>query len=100
MKKQELATVLRDRLELGSLKDANRVIDEFAKILSEAMVAGDEVTLPDVGTFKTAMSAGELMLCSGAETYRVEDTMYHILKTADNLEMSEESCSIPCCWKT
>ena len=35
------------------------------------------------------MSAGELMLCSGAETYRVEDTMYHILKTADNLEMSE-----------
>ena len=38
---------------------------------------------------KTAMSAGELMLCSGAETYRVEDTMYHILKTADNLEMSE-----------
>lgn len=57
MKKQELATVLRDRLELGSLKDANRVIDEFAKILSEAMVAGDEVTLPDVGTFKTVMSA-------------------------------------------
>ena len=50
MKKQELATVLRDRLELGSLKDANRVIDEFAKILSEAMVAGDEVTLPDVGS--------------------------------------------------
>ena len=38
---------------------------------------------------KTAMSAGELMLCSGAETYLVEDTMYHILKTADNLEMSE-----------
>lgn len=38
---------------------------------------------------KTAMSAGELMLCSGAETYRVEDTMHHILKTADNLEMSE-----------
>ena len=38
---------------------------------------------------KTAMSAGELMLCRGAETYRVEDTMYHILKTADNLEMSE-----------
>lgn len=52
MKKQELATVLRDRLELGSLKDANRVIDEFAKILSEAMVAGDEVTLPDVGISK------------------------------------------------
>lgn len=38
---------------------------------------------------KTATLAGELMLCSGAETYRVEDTMHHILKTADNLEMAE-----------
>lgn len=33
----------------------------------------------------TALLAGEIMLCSGAETYRVEDTMYHILKTS-NLE--------------
>lgn len=31
----------------------------------------------------TAVLAGEIMLCSGAETYRVEDTMYHILKTAE-----------------
>lgn len=31
----------------------------------------------------TAMLAGEIMLCSGAETYRVEDTMYHILKTSN-----------------
>ena len=38
---------------------------------------------------KTAALAGELMLCSGAETYRVEDTMHHILKTADNLEIAE-----------
>ncbi len=38
---------------------------------------------------KTAALAGELMLCSGAETYRVEDTMHHILKTADNLEMAD-----------
>lgn len=38
---------------------------------------------------KTAMLAGEIMLCSGAETYRIEDTMHHILKTADNLEMAE-----------
>ena len=30
----------------------------------------------------TAVLAGEIMLCSGAETYRVEDTMYHILKTS------------------
>lgn len=30
----------------------------------------------------TAILAGELMLCSGAETYRVEDTMNHILRTA------------------
>lgn len=30
----------------------------------------------------TAVLAGELMLCSGAETYRVEDTMNHILRTA------------------
>lgn len=29
----------------------------------------------------TAILAGELMLCSGAETYRVEDTMNHILNT-------------------
>nr|WP_317282364.1 threonine/serine exporter family protein [uncultured Sellimonas sp.] len=31
----------------------------------------------------TAMLAGKLMLQSGAETYRVEDTMHHILKTSD-----------------
>ena len=31
----------------------------------------------------TAMLAGEIMICSGAETYRVEDTMYHILKTSN-----------------
>jgi uncharacterized membrane protein YjjP (DUF1212 family) len=32
----------------------------------------------------TAMLAGELLLRSGAETYRVEDTMYHILKTSNS----------------
>ena len=32
----------------------------------------------------TAMLAGEIMLCSGAETYRVEDTMYHHVQA--NLE--------------
>lgn len=37
----------------------------------------------------TAMMAGEIMLCSGAETYRVEDTMHHIIKTADELEIAE-----------
>lgn len=31
----------------------------------------------------TAVLAGEIMMCSGAETYRVEDTMYHILKTSE-----------------
>ncbi len=31
----------------------------------------------------TAVLAGEIMICSGAETYRVEDTMYHILKTSE-----------------
>lgn len=31
----------------------------------------------------TAVLAGEIMLCSGAETYRVEDTMNHILKTSE-----------------
>lgn len=36
----------------------------------------------------TAVLAGEIMLCSGAETYRVEDTMYHILKTS-NMESIE-----------
>lgn len=36
----------------------------------------------------TAMLAGEIMLCSGAETYRVEDTMYHILKTS-NVESTQ-----------
>ena len=30
----------------------------------------------------TAVLAGEIMLQSGAETYRVEDTMCHILKTS------------------
>lgn len=31
----------------------------------------------------TAVLAGEIMLSSGAETYRVEDTMSHILKTSN-----------------
>lgn len=31
----------------------------------------------------TAVLAGEIMLSSGAETYRVEDTMCHILKTSE-----------------
>lgn len=31
----------------------------------------------------TAVLAGEIMLCSGAETYRVEDTIHHILKTSE-----------------
>ena len=30
----------------------------------------------------TAMRAGEIMLVSGAETYRVEDTMYRMLATS------------------
>lgn len=33
--------------------------------------------------FKTAMLAGEIMAQSGAETFRVEDTMVRILKTSD-----------------
>lgn len=32
----------------------------------------------------TAMLAGEIMLSSGAETYRVEDTMNHILRTSNH----------------
>lgn len=36
----------------------------------------------------TAMLAGKKMLENGAETYRVEDTMYHILKTS-HLEVVE-----------
>ncbi len=37
----------------------------------------------------TAMLAGEIMLSSGAETYRIEDTMFHILKTShsDSIEV-------------
>ena len=38
---------------------------------------------------KTAMLAGKIMIYSGAETYRVEDTMHHIFKTAENLENAE-----------
>lgn len=38
---------------------------------------------------KTATLAGELMLKSGAETYRVEDTMSYMLKTASDLESSD-----------
>lgn len=38
---------------------------------------------------KTAALAGELMLKSGAETYRVEDTMSYMLKTAEDLESSD-----------
>lgn len=37
----------------------------------------------------TAMLAGELLLRSGAETYRVEDTMQHILNHTEHLEIAE-----------
>ena len=35
---------------------------------------------------KTAVKAGEIMLSSGAETYRVEDTMKYMIMTAENVE--------------
>lgn len=38
---------------------------------------------------KTAVLAGELMLSSGAETYRVENTMYLMLNTAEDIELAE-----------
>lgn len=38
---------------------------------------------------KTAALAGEIMLSSGAETYRVENTMYLMLNTAENIELAE-----------
>lgn len=38
---------------------------------------------------KTALLAGELMLSSGAETYRVENTMYLMLNTAEKIELAE-----------
>lgn len=38
---------------------------------------------------KTATLAGEMLLSSGAETYRVEDTMNYILKTAQKHESSD-----------
>lgn len=38
---------------------------------------------------KTASLAGELMLSSGAETYRVENTMYLMLNTAEKIELAE-----------
>lgn len=38
---------------------------------------------------KTAVLAGELMLRSGAETYRVENTMYLMLNTAKKIELAE-----------
>lgn len=38
---------------------------------------------------KTAALAGEIMLSSGAETYRVENTMYLMLHTAENIELAE-----------
>lgn len=37
----------------------------------------------------TAALAGELMLKSGAETYRVEDTMSHIMNKAEHLEAAD-----------
>ncbi len=35
---------------------------------------------------KLALDAGEIMLTSGAETHRVEDTMHHILSVSHNTE--------------
>lgn len=42
--------------------------------------------MDDKSTANMAVLAGEIMLRSGAETYRVEDTIKHILDTAGTAE--------------
>ncbi len=51
---------------------------------------------------KTALLAGEIMLISGSEVYRVEETMYHILGLADPAIHTEFALStgiIITCWE-
>ena len=40
--------------------------------------------------FDTAVFAGELLMKNGAETYRVEDTMYRILKKSNLMQPARE----------
>lgn len=53
------------------------------------MTAGRDEQMNTQLLMDTAMLAGELLLRSGAETYRVEDTMLHILNHTENMEIAE-----------
>lgn len=50
MKKSELITKITEKITCTK-KDANVIIDSLGEIITEALVAGDDVTLPGVGKF-------------------------------------------------
>lgn len=54
MTKQELIARLRDQAGLANLAQAKSAVDALTAIISEALAAGDTVTLPGFGTFKVS----------------------------------------------
>jgi DNA-binding protein HU-beta len=51
MTRDEFARKLKENLNLNSLAAANEVINKFTEVMTEAMKAGEEVTLPALGKF-------------------------------------------------
>ena len=51
----------------------------------------------DTQLINLALDAGEIMLASGAETFRVQDTMKRILSTSGR-ERSKLWLCVPCSW--
>lgn len=53
MKKSELIEKITGKVEGMTKKDAGIILDVFSEVITEALVAGDEVTIPNVGKLST-----------------------------------------------
>lgn len=53
MVKAELITKIAEKVEGMTKKDAGIVLDVIGEVITEALVAGEDVTIPNVGKFST-----------------------------------------------
>lgn len=65
MKKTDFITKVTDKIEGMTKKDAALVIDTIGEVITEALVAGDDITIPGVGKFsvkETPERTGTIMM--------------------------------------
>lgn len=51
MKKTEFIAAIAGKIEGMTKKDAGIILDVFSEVITETLVAGDEITIPNVGKF-------------------------------------------------